>query len=115
VKAVLLHNGNKHPPIPLAQAVHMKETNANIQVLLKELCYEDHRWNLSADLRVFAGLKGLQGGNTKLCCLLCEWDSRACDWLHHLEQRFSIAGPRLGTGPWHQLHRAARDSPGIDN
>ena len=30
-----------------------------------------------------------------------------------LEQRFSTAGPRLGTGPWHQLHRAARGSPGI--
>ena len=30
--------------------------------------------------------------------------------LHH---RFSTAGPRPGTGPWHQLYRAARDSPGI--
>jgi len=28
---------------------------------------------------------------------------------------FSTAGPRRGTGPWHQLYRAARDSPGIDN
>ena len=26
---------------------------------------------------------------------------------------FSTAGPRLGTGPWHQLYWAARDSPGI--
>ena len=32
-----------------------------------------------------------------------------------LEQRFPTAGPRPGTGPWHQLHRAARDSPGICN
>jgi len=30
-----------------------------------------------------------------------------------LEQRFSTAGPRAGTGPWHQLYRAARGSPGI--
>ena len=30
-------------------------------------------------------------------------------------QRFSTAGPRPGTGPWHQLYLAARDSPGIDN
>jgi len=29
--------------------------------------------------------------------------------------RFSTAGPRPGTGPCHQLYRAARDSPGIDN
>ena len=30
-----------------------------------------------------------------------------------LEQCFSTAGPRPGTGPWHQLYRAARGSPGI--
>jgi len=31
------------------------------------------------------------------------------------EQCFSTVGPRPGTGPWHQLYRVARDSPGIDN
>ena len=30
-----------------------------------------------------------------------------------LEQCFSTVGPRPGTGPWHQLYRAARGSPGI--
>jgi len=30
-----------------------------------------------------------------------------------LKQCISTAGPRPGTGPWHQLHRAARGSPGI--
>jgi len=29
-----------------------------------------------------------------------------------LDRCFSNAGPRPGTGPWHQLHRAARGSPG---
>ena len=33
--------------------------------------------------------------------------------LRPLYQCFSTAGPRPGTGPWHQLHRAARGSPGI--
>ena len=33
----------------------------------------------------------------------------------YLRQCFSTAGPRPGSGPWHQLYRAARDSPGIDN
>jgi len=28
-------------------------------------------------------------------------------------QCFSTAGPRPGTGPWHQLHQAARHSPGM--
>jgi hypothetical protein len=31
----------------------------------------------------------------------------------HLNQCFSTAGPRPGTGPWHQFYRAARGSPGI--
>jgi len=35
--------------------------------------------------------------------------------IHALEQCFSTAGPRPGTGPWHQLYRAARGSPGICN
>jgi len=30
-----------------------------------------------------------------------------------LVQCFTTARPRPGTGPWHQLHRAARGSPGI--
>ena len=30
-----------------------------------------------------------------------------------LEQYFSTARPRPGTGPWHQLYRAARGFPGI--
>ena len=34
-------------------------------------------------------------------------------WNDILHQCFSTAGPRPGTGPWHQLYRAARDSPGI--
>ena len=32
-----------------------------------------------------------------------------------LYQCFSTVGPRPGTGPWRQLYRAARGSPGIDN
>jgi hypothetical protein len=39
LKAVLLHNGNKLPSIPLADAVHMKETYTNIQDLLEKICY----------------------------------------------------------------------------
>ena len=30
-----------------------------------------------------------------------------------INQCFSTAGPRPGTGPWNQLYRAARGSPGI--
>ena len=37
------------------------------------------------------------------------------DFYVSLDRCFSNAGPRPGTEPWHQLYRAARDSPGIDN
>ena len=33
--------------------------------------------------------------------------------LQSLHQCFSIAGPRPGTVPWHQIYRAVRDSAGI--
>ena len=32
---------------------------------------------------------------------------------HGLNQCFSTAGARSGTGPWHQSYRAARGSPGL--
>jgi len=34
---------------------------------------------------------------------------------YDIYQCFTSAGPRPGTGPWHQLYRAARYSPGIEN
>ena len=40
---------------------------------------------------------------------------RERDYLEDLGHCVATAGPRPGTGPWHQLYRAARDSPGIDN
>jgi len=75
LKTVLLGNGHKNPSITLAHAVHMKVTYANIQGLLKKKNCEDHQWNICADLKVVAMLTGLQGGCTKYCCFLCEWDS----------------------------------------
>jgi len=36
LKTGLLHNGHKHPSVPLANAVHMKETYVNIQGLLQK-------------------------------------------------------------------------------
>jgi len=68
LKAVLLHNGNKFPSAPLANAVHVKETYENLQVLLQKICYEEHWRNMRADLRVMEVLTGLQGRYTKFCC-----------------------------------------------
>jgi hypothetical protein len=35
LKTVLLHNGKKHPSIPIAYAMHMKETYENMKTYLK--------------------------------------------------------------------------------
>ena len=76
LKAVLLHNGNVLPSIPVGHAVHLKETYDNMKQLLRCIKYEQHQWQLCGDLKVVALLLGLQGGYTKYCCFLCEWDSR---------------------------------------
>jgi hypothetical protein len=78
LKAVL-HNGNKHPSIPIAYAVHMKETYKNMKNLLDKINYNKHCWNICGDLKTLAVLLGMQLGYTKYCCFICEWDSRAKD------------------------------------
>jgi len=54
---------------------------------------------------VVGGVGGVWGGGGGGCVL----------FVYSVGQRLSTAEPRPGTGPWHQLYRAARDSPGIDN
>jgi len=72
---VLLLNGNKFPPAPLAHAANMKEYYENMKLLLENIQYEKHNWNNCGDLKVTALLLGLQLSYTKVCCFLCEWDS----------------------------------------
>ena len=50
------------PSNPLAHAIHMKGTYKNLQVLLQKIHYEEHQWNICADLKVMAMLTVLQGG-----------------------------------------------------
>ena len=76
LKAVLLHNGNKLPSIPLAHAAGMKETYNNMKLLLEKIKYKEHNWNVCCDLKVLSLLLGLQLGYTNFYCFLCEWDSR---------------------------------------
>ena len=76
-KAVLLHNGNSLPSIPIAHSVVLKETYDNINFILQCIKYNEHKWSVCADLKVVAILNGLQAGYTKFMCFLCTWDSRA--------------------------------------
>ncbi|XP_066463509.1 uncharacterized protein [Eleutherodactylus coqui] len=77
LKAVLLHNGNEKPCIPIAHSVHLNETHENMKILLEANDYKTHQWNICGDLKVIGMLMGMQTGFTKFCCFLCLWDSRA--------------------------------------
>lgn len=79
LKAVLLHNGNIQPTVPIAYSTSKSETYKVMTFLLKKINYynPEHRWNICADLKVVAILMGIQAGNVKFPCHLCEWDSRA--------------------------------------
>jgi len=46
LKAVLLHNGNRLPSIPVGHAVHIKETCANMAVFLNSIKYAEHKWKI---------------------------------------------------------------------
>ncbi|UYV63640.1 hypothetical protein LAZ67_2005138 [Cordylochernes scorpioides] len=60
LKAVLLHNGNKFPSVPIAHASNMKETYENMKLLLKKIEYERYGWKICSDLKVIALMRGLQ-------------------------------------------------------
>ena len=77
LKAVLLHNGNKKPSIPIGHAVNCKESYETMRTLINLIKYKEHQWKVCGDLKVIGMLVGLQGGYTKYCCFLCLWDSRA--------------------------------------
>lgn len=76
LKAVLLHNGNMQPSVPIAYSVTLKETYTTMSIVLDTIKYNEHKWQIVSDLKVVAQLTGLQGGNVKYPCFLCRWDSR---------------------------------------
>ena len=76
LKAVLLHNTNKCPSIPLAHLVQMKENYQNVKMLLSTLRYDQYNWEVIGDFKMVAFLMGLQQGFIKFPCYLCLWDSR---------------------------------------
>jgi len=76
LKAVLLHDGNKLPSIPVAYAPSTKETYITMNNILVEVDYKKYQWEVCGDFKVIAVLSGLQASYTKYSCFLCEWDSR---------------------------------------
>ena len=77
LKAILLHNGNKLPSIPVACTPSTKETYITMNNNLVEEGYKKYQWEVCGDFKVITILLGLQPGYTKYSCFLCEWDSYA--------------------------------------
>ena len=76
LKAVLLHNTNTQPSIPVGHSEHNKDSYEKM-ILMETINYDKFKWQICGDLKVIALLLGLQQGFTKYCCFICEWDSRA--------------------------------------
>ena len=69
LKAVLLHNGNTLPSIPVGHSVHNKESCENMKILMEAINYDKFKWQICGDLKVVALLLGLQQGFTKYSCI----------------------------------------------
>ena len=52
LKAILLHNTNQWPSIPLDHSVHMKETYENVKILLSALKYTQYNWEVIGDFKM---------------------------------------------------------------
>jgi len=106
LKAVLLHNGNEKPSVPVAHSTTLKETYESMNMILNELQYERFEWELCGDLKVIALILGLQGGFTKFMCPLCLWDSRATNF-HYIRKDW----PQR---PWQVGAHNVKQTPLID-
>lgn len=77
LKAVLLHNDGAYMPIPIAYSRKLKESYDSMKLIIEKVKYNDHKWDVSGDLKVVALLLGLQLGRTRNACFICTWISTA--------------------------------------
>ncbi|CAG9576915.1 unnamed protein product [Danaus chrysippus] len=52
LKAVLLHNGNKFPSLPLAHSAMLKENYESVKMVLQTLKYEEYAWPVIGDFKM---------------------------------------------------------------
>jgi len=64
LSAVLLHNGNKYPSIPLAYSIQIKKGYENVKKLLLKTNYAEFNWYVCDDFKMLGFLLGLHGGYT---------------------------------------------------
>ena len=107
-----------HTPTPnfnkIRQETRKLQVNINLRPYVKyrcqrddfrgtHVCFTNHGITTSHSAKSFSRRKQVRGGRA---------GGRAGGWTDvvHIRQCFSNAGPRPGTGSWHQLYRAARGS-----
>lgn len=89
LKAVLLHNGNQYPSIPVAFSSQKKESYHNVKIMLELINYNQYSWSICGDFKIIGFLRGLQSGYTKHSCFLCLWNSRSDD-MHFNKRQWPI-------------------------
>lgn len=70
-----LQNRKWEQLLPVDYATHTRKTDENMKFMSQCIKHDEHQWLICGDLNVVAILMGRQGGHTKHCCFLCEWDS----------------------------------------
>jgi hypothetical protein len=60
LKALLLHEGNILPSIPVACVIHKKEMYENMKKILSRMNYKTYECHICSNLKVVTTLTGLQ-------------------------------------------------------
>ena len=59
LQAILLHNGNTLPSVPVGHSVHNEESYENMKILMAAINYDKFKWQICGHLIVIALLLGL--------------------------------------------------------
>ena len=62
--------------LPVAYTRQTRETPDLIKFVLEQIKYKEYMWDICGDFKIIGLLMGLQPGNIKYGCFLCQWDSR---------------------------------------
>jgi hypothetical protein len=54
LKAILFHNGDTLPSVPVGHSVHNKESYENVNILMEAINYDKFKWQMYGDLKVIA-------------------------------------------------------------
>lgn len=91
LKAVLVHNSNKMPSLPLYYGVDCIENRIVIQRVINKIDYASFKWKICSDLKMIAILLGMKGGWPRNPCFLCNFNSRAKEH-HYSDHRWAPRG-----------------------